>query len=381
MVLRRHLFGSAFSAAAFLAVAIPLAVFGSTTRHVTTVDGVALLVFVVLTRLEYNVGVGSATPSQLALVPLLFIAPLKFVPIAVCVGSVLATSGLALRGRRPTLCPNAFGAAWFTLPPVLLLLAAGEHPFSWHRWPLYLAAVALQCVADLVPAAIFERTVNATPLRPLVAVLGTVYGFDLLLTPIGLLIAGGGGWAFLAVLPFTGVLYLLSHERRRSVDALREVDRLSGLTHSDALTGTANRRSFDERLVVEHSRAARSGSALSICLLDLDRFKSYNDTFGHPAGDELLRSVVSAWSAVIRPEVLLARIGGDEFGLILPDASCEGAEAVVGRLRSVTPVETTFSAGVVTWDGEESMPAAIERADAALYRAKHEGRNRLVLTA
>lgn len=379
MLLRRHLIGTAVSATAFLAVAVPLAVFGHTSRHVTAVDGVALLAFIALTRLEYEVGIGSATPSQLAFVPLLFIFPLKLVPIAVCVGSVVATGALTRRGRKPTMCPNAFGAAWFTLPPVLLLMAAGEHAFSWHRWPLYLAAVALQCAADLVPAAIFERTVNATPLRPLVAVLGTVYGFDLLLTPIGMLIAGEGGWAFLAVLPFTGVLYLLSLERRRSRDALQEVGRLSELTHFDALTGAANRRSFDERLAVEQSRAMRSGSDLSICVLDLDRFKAYNDTFGHPAGDELLRRAVHAWSAVLRPEVLLARIGGEEFGLILPDASLDAVEAVVERLRRVTPRETTFSAGIVTWDGEESLDDAIVRADAALYRAKDEGRNRLTL--
>lgn len=361
--MRRPLIGTAVSAAAFFGVAVPLAVFGSTTRRVTTYDVVAFVVFIVLTRFEYEVGVGSAALAQIAFVPLLFAAPLKFIPLAVGLGSAAATGVLKLRGQKPTLCPNAIGTSWFTLPPVLLLMATGEHSFTWHSWPLYTAAVVLQSAADLVPAVIYERVVNATPLRPLAGVLATVYGFDFLLTPIGMLIAAERGWALLAVLPFTLVLYLLSRERSKVV-------RLSELTYSDDLTGAANRRAFDERLAVEHARAVRSGSELSVCMIDVDRLKTYNDTFGHPAGDELLRRAVTAWTAVLRPEVLLARIGGDEFALILPDASCTAAEAVIERIRRATPAETSISAGAACWDGHEPIADVIERADAALYRGK-----------
>jgi diguanylate cyclase (GGDEF)-like protein len=371
VALRRPLIGTAISATAFFGASVALAVFGSTSRRVTAYDVVALVVFVVLTRFEYEISVGSAALSQVAFVPLLFAAPLKFIPLAVGIGSALATGMLRLRGQRPTLCPNAIGTSWFTLPPVLLLLAAGEHAFSWHKWPLYAAAVVLQSVADVVPAVIYERTVNATPLRPLAGVLATVYGFDFLLTPIGMLIASEGGWALLAVLPFTLVLFMLSRERHKVI-------RLSELTYTDALTGAANRRSFDERVAVEHSRAVRSGSELSICMLDLDDFKVYNDTHGHPAGDELLRRVVAEWSAVLRPEVLLARIGGEEFALVVPDAGCEAADAVLERVRRATPSEITFSAGAACWDGSESITDVIERADAVLYRAK---RDPLVLTS
>lgn len=371
MVLRRPLIGTAISAAAFFGAAIPLAVFGSTTRHVTAYDVVALVVFVVLTRFEYQVGAGSAALSQVAFFPLLFATPLKFIPLAVGIGSLAATGMLKLRGQHPTLCPNAIGTSWFTLPPVFLLMATGEHAFSWHSWPLYATAVVLQSVADVVPAVIYERVVNATSLRPLAGVLATVYGFDFVLTPVGMLIAAEGGWALLAVLPFTSVLFLLSRERS-------EVVRLSELTYSDDLTGAANRRAFDERLAVEHSRAVRAGGELSVCMIDVDRLKAYNDTFGHPAGDDLLRRVAAAWLQVLRPEVLLARIGGDEFALILPDASCEAAQAVIDRLRDVTPAETTISAGAACWDGHEPLAEVIERADAALYRAK---RNEGVLTA
>jgi len=101
--MRRHLLGTALSSVPFLAIAISLALFGTSPRHVTTVDVAALGVFILLTRLEYPISVGSAVPAQLAFVPLLFEAPLQYIPLAVCVGSLFATGVLALAGTRPTL--------------------------------------------------------------------------------------------------------------------------------------------------------------------------------------------------------------------------------------------------------------------------------------
>jgi diguanylate cyclase (GGDEF)-like protein len=134
-------------------------------------------------------------------------------------------------------------------------------------------------------------------------------------------------------------------------------------------------------LATERTRAERSGESLSISLLDLDHFKRYNDSLGHPAGDDLLRRVANAWTSTLRAEALLARIGGEEFGLILPGATLEAAEAIVERLRGVTPREITFSAGLAAWDHEETIADLTERADVALYRAKREGRDRFVLAA
>jgi diguanylate cyclase (GGDEF)-like protein len=370
---KRHLIGTAISSIPYLAIAVGLAVFAHSPRAFTTVDVVALVVFCILIRLEYRVGAGSAVAGQLVFVPILFLLPLNLIPLAVCIGSAIGTGVLALTGRKPTLCPNAFGTSWFTLPPVLLLMATGEKPFAWHSWPLYALALVLQTLADIGPAALYERVVNATELRPLLGVLATVYGFDVLLTPVGMLAAAEGGFAFLALLPFTAVLWLLSRERENRLQA-------ETLAYVDELTGGANRRSFDERLAVEQARASRSGGELSICMIDLDHFKVFNDTFGHPAGDELLRRVTVLWAGELRPEALLARLGGEEFGVVLPDAGPDAAEIVVERLRRVTPAEVTFSAGIATWDGDESLGDVVERADAALYRAKSEGRDRFVLT-
>jgi diguanylate cyclase (GGDEF)-like protein len=373
---------SAVSAIAYIVAAFAFAELApASSRKLGFIDVVLIVAFAVLARLEYKIGVGSAVPAQLAFFPMLFLMPLWFVPLAVCAASLLSTAiGFAL-GRRPTLCPNALGACWFAIPPAAILLLAGEKPFSWSDWPLYLAVLLAQSLADLVQAALYERFVGSVPLRQLAVVLGPVYAFDALLTPMAMLAAGQGGYSFLALLPFTGVLYLLSHERRGRLDAQRKADRFHLLAHVDELTRLGNRRSFERRLVVERARARRAGGEFSVCMLDLDQFKRYNDTLGHPAGDDLLRRVAAAWSAVLRPEALLARIGGEEFGLILPDTSLSAAGAVTERLREVTPREITFSTGIAAWNGEETTAELIQRADAALYRAKSEGRDRLVLSA
>jgi|SRR5579862_4789605 len=375
------LFPSAVSASAFLAASLALAIFASSTRRFGLIDIVLTLAFAVLVRLEYPIAAGSAVPAQLAFVPMLFLMPLRFVPLAVAVATVLGTIVLAALGRRPTMCPNALGACWFALAPVLILLVAGEHPFAWRHWPLYVVAFLAQSAADLLQAWLWERLVNGMSIRPLYGIFAVVYGFDALLTPVAMVAVADGGYAFLALLPFTGVLYLLARERRERLDAESEADRLGTLAHVDDLTRAANRRSFDAQLVVEQARAGRSWAELSVCLLDLDHFKAYNDTHGHPAGDDLLQRVATAWGETLRPEAMLARLGGEEFGLILPDAGPAAAEAVVQRMRDVTPPEITFSAGIATWNREETISDLVQRADVALYRAKDEGRNRLVLTA
>jgi diguanylate cyclase (GGDEF)-like protein len=365
----------------FLLAASAFAVLASSTRRLGFADLLLVLALAWLVGLDYPVGAGAAVPAQLAFVPMLFVMPLRFVPLAACAALLLALAITLARGKRPHICPNALGACWFALPPAAILLLAGEQPFGWSHWPVYVAAFAAQSVTDLILTVFYEGFVNRMSVRSLLGILGTVYAFDALLTPVAFLAAGGGPYAFLALLPLTGVLHALGRERRNLIDTQSEADRLDTLAHVDDLTSAANRRSFDQRLTVELARARRSGSSLSVCALDLDHFKRYNDTFGHPAGDDLLRRVTAAWSATLRPEAMLARIGGEEFGLILPAAQLRVAEVIVERLRAATPHEVTFSAGVAVWDGTETFAELIARADEALYRAKSDGRDRLVVAA
>ncbi len=372
---------SALAALAFFGAATAMALLAHSSRHLTVIDVALVAMLALLIRLEYPIGKGSAVPAQLAFVPMLFLMPLRFVPLAVGAASLLASVTVLASGRRPHPCPNALGACWFALPPAIILQLAGEKPFAWHHWPLYVAVFAVQSLTDLGVTVAYEGIVNRVALRPLLEVLGTTYSFDALLTPVAMVSASEGSWSFLALLPFTVVLYVLGRERRIRLDAQSEAERLGALALADDLTRAANRRSFEDRLEVEVARAARTGVQFSVCLLDLDHFKRFNDTFGHPAGDDLLRRVADSWAATLRADDMLARVGGEEFGLILPDAAPDIASAVVERLRAVTPAEITVSVGVATWKSGEMPAEVVARADAALYRAKDEGRDRLVLAA
>lgn len=153
---------------------------------------------------------------------------------------------------------------------------------------------------------------------------------------------------------------------------------LASQARLDGLTSIPNRRTWDTQLPQEIARARRSGQPLAVVMLDLDHFKAFNDTRGHQAGDQLLQVAARHWSERLRTTDLLARYGGEEFALALPDCDLERALPVVDALRALLPDGQTCSAGVTVWDGSESAQEVLARADAALYEAKHLGRDRAV---
>lgn len=158
------------------------------------------------------------------------------------------------------------------------------------------------------------------------------------------------------------------------------VRRLAIDARTDALTGMANRRAWDAELPSALRSAGRLGHPISVVLIDIDYFKSYNDLHGHPAGDAALRDIGERWRGMTRDIDLLARIGGEEFGLVLP--GCEGGTAhiVVDRLRANMPPGLTASAGVTGWTQPLTADQVVAEADRALYRAKRDGRDRVCMS-
>ena len=167
--------------------------------------------------------------------------------------------------------------------------------------------------------------------------------------------------------------------------------RLAEQIGSDPLTACMNRRSLEARLRAELRHARRRNSTVAIVALDIDNFKTINDTFGHPAGDVVLQQVAAIMKATVRDTDAVARVGGDEFLIVLPDAAWQGAVAFAERLRrrvddhtfglASAPIEVTVSVGLALGRGRDSISSdlLLKEADAALYKAKTAGRNRVLL--
>ena len=170
------------------------------------------------------------------------------------------------------------------------------------------------------------------------------------------------------------------------------IDGLCQLSSRDPLTGLANRRHFELMLAGEVDRVARAGEPALVLMIDIDHFKKVNDAHGHPAGDEVLKHVAHTLSDCIRPMDTVARFGGEEFAMILPNCPPSFAQAVAERIRirvqsmtiPISPSEevkvTVSLGGAFAPQWVRSSPLLwVERADQQLYRAKTEGRNRACL--
>ncbi len=172
-----------------------------------------------------------------------------------------------------------------------------------------------------------------------------------------------------------------------SVEA-RYHEEIYQLATHDALTELYNRRHFIEMADKEIARAMRHARPLSLCIVDVDLFKPVNDRYGHISGDEVLRQIAALLRRHARSDDLAARIGGEEFALLLPECDALAAQAFADRLREAVavapfapggePQRITISIGVAALaTGRDARPALMAAADAALYRAKSEGRNRV----
>ena len=202
-----------------------------------------------------------------------------------------------------------------------------------------------------------------------------------------LIVFVASGFVFTMVADMAGRLSFMRAQLRVQKRALAEaLERNNLLARQDELTGLPNRRHAMEMMGYEERRAKREAVPPSVCILDIDHFKRINDNYGHPAGDHVLRLLATHAQRSLRGPDLLARWGGEEFVLVMPQTSVPDAVMVVERLRVALAqddvwmqrpdLKVTFSAGIAALTGTETMEEAVARADIALYRAKQSGRNR-----
>lgn len=252
----------------------------------------------------------------------------------------------------------------------LVLAAAGGIGASTALWPLLIVPIVLA-----VPIAGWTG---------LAAVLVASSG-------LGAIVASrGASGAQVAVgLGAAAVGAVLAGARHMRV--VRALDRVSGASLRDRLTGLYNYAYFSDALAQEHSRSARYGGPLSLVLFDIDHFKSFNDTHGHAAGNELLAAVGRVFAKERRSTDIVARFGGEEFALLVPGSADMAAEAAERVRRSVERLEIpvggyrdagrTISAGVAALRPDDTPEDLLERADRALYLSKGRGRNRVSVAA
>lgn len=176
-----------------------------------------------------------------------------------------------------------------------------------------------------------------------------------------------------------GALLIGVTVQRLVLTVRRQRAELEELALTDSLTGLPNHRAWQQALERALSTARRRGEPLALAMIDLDHLKAVNDTRGHEAGSAAIRACGAAWQAATRAGDILARFGGDEFGLILGGTTEQEALLAAERIRNATPGELTCSVGVALWDGRERASELFIRADRALYEAKGSGRDRVAV--
>jgi diguanylate cyclase (GGDEF)-like protein len=271
---------------------------------------------------------------------------------------------------------------------VFALWASWEHLPAWTTSALawgYLIVVVLLRAAD------GPSGVAAMVLLPVfwLALFGTRTQLWCLLVGVGLvfvvplMLVGGAnyppsawraGILFVALSGIVGttVQALVRRVRAQEREHKRLLVELDHLAHTDPLTGLANRRAWEAELDRGLARARRTGEPVSVALVDVDSFKAVNDAEGHSGGDSLLVQMTQNWAKMLRPDDVLARIGGDEFAVLIPDCSYPEIPEVIRRLRGGMPTPHSCSIGVATWDTLEVSDQLMRRADKALYEAKRD---------
>jgi diguanylate cyclase (GGDEF)-like protein len=373
----------------FLATAVALLFVGADAMGAAPALAALLIACHALaSRVEFDIGPGSAVPTQLVLVPMLFALPPAFVPLAVAAGYLAGGVVDALTGRiHPARAFVLLTYCWHSVGPALVLMLFASPEPAWADWPVYALALAAQFAFDFASSAIRERLAFGLPVRELLPFLVWAYAIDALLAPVGLLAAfaaaGAGGASFLLAAPLVGLLALLARDRRARIERAIAFDEAyrgaAAEARTDALTGLGNRLAWEEALAAVD--VDRRALPISLIVVDLDGLKAANDTRGHECGDDLLRAVARVARETTRDGDLVARIGGDELGVLMPGAdeeACAHAAArlaeTLGRHPPVQGLRLSAAIGRATCEPGASVADARRVADARMYAEKHRRR-------
>jgi diguanylate cyclase (GGDEF)-like protein len=351
-------------------------------RELGPVDAAVALpligLYVIAYRTVFESISSSAVPTQPILVALLLLLPPAVVPITVLLALQIAGSGLLQPEDRREPALLRWVQGWHCLGPVSVLLLAGSPAASLDHWRLYLSALAAQFVLDAAVCAIRARALGIS-LTNLVTTLPWTYAIDCLLAPIGLAIVLAGGRSPATVLLLAapiGLIRLLARDRveqlETAVSLSTAYSEVQAEARVDALTGLANRRAWEEA-VEEATRRLGDGTAVSVMVLmaDLDGLKYVNDTYGHEAGDGLIRSMAQALRTALPQAAATARVGGDEFGALLinqsgavdESATVAALRAALDRQSGVDGHKLSASLGVASSPPEPTVHEACRMAD------------------
>lgn len=373
---------------AFIVVAVALCLLhGLPTQHEAVTFLLLVGVHTLASRVVFESAGGAAVPTEPTLVVGWLLLPIEYVPLVVLLSLFLST-----KERRPSyhdLLVRAM-SGWHSIGPILVIGVAGLDDIALDHWPVYVLAVIAQFVFDALIAVLrcFALGISWKVLpRPL----AWSWSVDALLAPIGLaavLATDGSLWALVFAATPIGILALLGRDRtehfEKAVVISEAFEAAVESARQDPVSGIANRRAWNEATARAALRFAANpmGRSVSVVLADVDGLKRINDTLGHDAGDDLIRAAAEALLAAAPAGALVARIGGDEFGMLVVDRPDLGSEELVQRVRvaianhpSVHGMRLSLSVGGAACppyaDVEAAQTAADERAmaDKALRRA------------
>jgi diguanylate cyclase (GGDEF)-like protein len=332
---------------AFTVVAVGmLLAHGEPTARVAWTFLVLVVAHTIASRVVFESVGGAAVATEPILIAGLLLLPVGYVPAVVLLSLVLS-AGAGNRSRHDLLVRTVSG--WHCIGPVAVLAVADLDGVALRHWPVYLVAVLAQFLLDAL-IAVARCIALGISLRVLPKPMAWAWGLDALLAPLGfaaVLATDASPWTLVFAACPVGILALLGRDRtehfEKAVVISEAFEAAVESARLDPVSGIANRRAWNEATARAALRFAANPSGRSACVLlaDVDGLKAINDTLGHDAGDDLIRAAAEVLLTAAPTGALVARIGGDEFGILVVDRADIDPGTLIGRVRAAIAAHPT----------------------------------------